>query len=227
MNFFVTGTDTGVGKTHTIVHLLRLLQAAGKTCAGFKPICCGDRQDAERLLQAGSPGLTIDQINPLWLKTPAAPMIAAEIEKVEIDTLRLMGAFESLRARVEQIVVEGVGGWLVPIRAKATGGRTYLVSYLAREMKLPLLVVAQTRLGCLNHTALTVESIQAHGLECAGVVLNALPDANGVAVQTNAETLRRMLGVPLVTGLTEKMTELPPDWDQLLGSTKAVRMSSE
>ncbi len=70
MSLFITGTDTGVGKTHTIVQLLRLLRASGVRCAGFKPICGGDRRDAELLLAAGTDGLTIDEVNPLWLKTP-------------------------------------------------------------------------------------------------------------------------------------------------------------
>ena len=73
MSFFVTGIDTGVGKTHTIVQLLRLLRGSGMRCAGMKPICCGDRRDAELLLAAGMDGLTINEVNPLWLKTPAAP----------------------------------------------------------------------------------------------------------------------------------------------------------
>jgi len=77
MNLFVTGTDTGVGKTHTVVQLLRLLRAAGLRCAGMKPICCGDRQDAQLLLAAGSEGLSLDELNPIWLKTPAAPFAAA------------------------------------------------------------------------------------------------------------------------------------------------------
>ena len=85
MSLFVTGTDTGVGKTHTVIQLLRLLRASGARCVGMKPICCGDRRDAELLLAAGSGGLTIDEINPVWLKTPVAPLAAAHIEHVKID----------------------------------------------------------------------------------------------------------------------------------------------
>ena len=84
MSLFVTGTDTGVGKTHTVIQLLRLLRASGARCAGMKPICCGDRRDAELLLAAGSGGLTIDEINPVWLKTPVAPLAAAHIEHAKI-----------------------------------------------------------------------------------------------------------------------------------------------
>src|SRR5207302_9376080 len=136
----------GVGKTHTVIQLLRLLRGSGVSCAGMKPICCGDRHDAERLLAAGSAELSIDEINPVWLKTPAAPLAATLVEHVDIDTKLLLTAFVQLEKRVDQVLVEGVGGWLVPIRSD------YFVSNLAVEMKLPVLVVAQNRLGCLNHT---------------------------------------------------------------------------
>ena len=110
MSFFITGTDTGVGKTHTAVQLLRLLRANGRSCAGFKPICCGDRRDAELLLSASANGLTIDEINPLWLKTPAAPLTAAQIEAVNINIEPLLDAFRKLAARIDDVFVEGVGG---------------------------------------------------------------------------------------------------------------------
>ena len=212
MSLFITGTDTGVGKTHAAVQLLRLLGASGMRCAGMKPICCGDRRDAELLLTAGSDGLTIDEINPVWLKTPAAPFAAARIEQVKIDIECIVAALRALQDRVEHVVVEGVGGWLVPIRAD------YFVSDLAVEMKLPVLVVALNRLGCLNHTALTVRSIGEHGLPCAGIVLNELPGATDLATATNGDILQEIMDVPLLPGLLEEMNELPPEWRRMMDS---------
>ena len=212
MSLFVTGTDTGVGKTHTVVQLLRLLRASGKTCAGFKPICCGDRHDAGLLLGAGSKGFTIDEINPLWLKTPLAPFAAALAEKVKIDIEQLIAAFEALQKRVDHVLVEGVGGWMVPIRAD------YFVSDLAAALKLPVLIVAQNRLGCLNHTALTVRSVADYGLRCIGVALNTPPQADDAATKTNADILREIVDAPVLPGLTEKMTELPSDWCRIFDS---------
>ena len=220
MSLFVTGTDTGVGKTHTVIQLLRLLRASGARCAGMKPICCGDRRDAELLLAAGSGGLTIDEINPVWLKTPVAPLAAAHIEHTKIDIENILAALRTLQDRVEFVIVEGVGGWLVPIRAD------YFVSDLAVEMRFPVLVVAQNRLGCLNHTALTVRSIANHGLFCAGVVLNELPGATNVASATNADILREIIEVPLLSGLTENMDQLPLGWWQTVVPSGASRMSS-
>jgi dethiobiotin synthetase len=209
VSLFVTGTDTAVGKTHTVVQLLRLLRASGLRCVGMKPICCGDRQDAQLLLAAGSEGVTIEEINPIWLKTPAAPFAAALVEHIDIDIPRVLGAMADLQRRFDCVVVEGVGGWLVPIRAN------YFVSDLAAEMKLPVLVVAQNRLGCLNHSMLTTNSVRDHGLKCAGLVINNPPGQKDIAVSTNVDILRRIVGVPVISGLAENMSELPPEWEQI------------
>ena len=216
MSFFITGTDTGVGKTHTAVHVLRLLRAAGTSCAGMKPICCGDRRDAELLLKASSDGLTIDDVNPVWLKTPAAPIVGSLTEKVNIDIGQILAAFRALQDRVAHVVVEGVGGWLVPIRPD------YFVSDLAVELGLPVLVVAQNRLGCLNHTALTVRSVLQHKLRCVGVALNGVPDTSDIAGLTNADVLKEILSVPLLGGLGETLMELPADWRLMIDSTRKV-----
>jgi dethiobiotin synthetase len=211
VSFFITGTDTGVGKTHTAVQLLRLLRANGRSCAGFKPICCGDRRDAELLLSESANGLTTDEINPLWLKTPAAPLTAAQIEAVNINIEPLLDAFRKLAALVDDVFVEGVGGWMVPVRSD------YFVKDLAVEIGLPVLVVARNRLGCLNHTLLTVGSVQAADLRCAGVVLNSPSGDPDIAQTTNADILASVLDVPLLPELAENTAELPQEWRQILG----------
>ena len=213
MSLFITGTDTGVGKTRTVVQLLRLLRASGTSCAGMKPICCGDRQDAELLLAAGGVGLTIDDVNPVWLRTPAAPIVGSLTEQVSIDIERILAAFHALQNQVEHVIVEGVGGWLVPIRSD------YFVSDLAVEMKLPVLVVAQNRLGCLNHTALTVRSVAEHKLRCLGIALITALGTSDIAAATNAGILRKILNVPLLDGLSENLAELPADWRFMIDAT--------
>ena len=213
MSLFITGTDTGVGKTHTAARLLHLLRTSGTSCAGMKPICCGDRRDAEFLLAASSDGLTIDDVNPVWLKTPAAPMVGSLMEKVDIDIDHILAAFHSLQNRVEHVIVEGVGGWMVPIQ------RNYFVSDLAAVMKLAVMAVAYNRLGCLNHAVLTVQSILGHGLRCVGLVLNNAQETDDIAALTNADILRKILDVPLRCGLGENLTELAADWRVMLDST--------
>jgi dethiobiotin synthetase len=216
VSLFITGTDTGVGKTHTVVQLLRLLRTAGTNCAGMKPICCGDRRDAELLLKASSDGLTIDDVNPVWLKTPAAPIVGSLTEEVNIDIAQILAAFRTLQDRVAHVIVEGVGGWLVPIRSD------YFMSDLVVEMGLPVLVVAQNRLGCLNHTALTVRSVFQHELRCVGVALNGVPDTGDIAAGTNADVLKKILNVPLLSGLGENLIELPTDWRLMIDSTRKL-----
>ncbi len=216
MSLFITGTDTGVGKTHTAVQLLRLLRVAGTSCAGMKPICCGDRRDAELLLAASSDGLIIDDVNPVWLKTPAAPIVGSLMEEVNIDIEQILAALRAIQNRVEHVIVEGVGGWLVPIRAD------YFVSNLAVEMGLPILVVAQNQLGCLNHTALTVRSVLQHKLRCVGVALNGVPTSSHIAAATNADILKKMLNIPLFGGLGQNLMELPADWRLMIDSTKRL-----
>jgi dethiobiotin synthetase len=214
VSLFITGTDTGVGKTHIAARLLHLLRASGTRCGGLKPICCGDRRDAERLLAAGSDGLTINDVNPVWLKTPAAPIVGSLMEKASIDVEKILASFQTLQERVEHVIVEGTGGWLVPIRPD------YFVSDLAAAMKLPVLVVAQNRLGCLNHSVLTVRSVAAYKLRCVGLVLNSTEMASDIAGLTNADILNQILNVPLLAGLGENLTELPVDWRLMLDSTR-------
>jgi dethiobiotin synthetase len=120
----------------------------------MKPICCGDRRDAEALLAAGSDCVAIDEVNPVWLKTPAAPIVGALMEKATIDIEQILSAFHTLQERVEHVVVEGTGGWLVPIRSD------YFVSDLAAAMKLPVLVVAQTGWAVLTTRSSPCEALR-------------------------------------------------------------------
>src|SRR5438093_10255488 len=158
MNCFITGTDTGVGKTFVSALLIRGLRAAGLDSVGMKPICCGGREDAECLHEAAGGSISLDEVNPVWLRTPASPYSAAIVEDRIIDFDAIREAFARLRREHRSLIVEGIGGWLVPIR------RDFFVSDLAAEMELPIVVVAANRLGAINHTLLTVREIRAKGL---------------------------------------------------------------
>ncbi len=210
MSVFVTGTDTGVGKTSFTVWLLQRLRERGLRCAGYKPICCGDRADAQQLQAASSPGLTIDEVNPVWLQTPAAPLPAALVEKREIDLGGLRAGFGRLSERFDFVAVEGVGGWIVPITSD------YFTSDLAAELGLPVLVVVLNRLGCLNHTLLTVRSIEAAGLKCAGVVLNDFAAERDVAISSNAEILGRCLPLPILARFDRDTADIAVPLRQML-----------
>ncbi len=192
MNFFVTGTDTDVGKTYVTAMLTRSLRRAGFDTVAVKPICCGPRDDVEILCDASGNELTPNETNPVWLSTPAAPLLAAQLENRPVDFVGLGAWYESIRASRQSLLVEGAGGWLVPVTADKT------VADLAVAFALPVLVVVANRLGCLNHTLLTVESIRSRGLVCGGLVLNTLTEDQSVVTETNRRILQQTCDVPIL-----------------------------
>jgi dethiobiotin synthetase len=206
VQLFLTGTDTNVGKTYVAALLIRALRAAGVDCVGMKPICCGGREDAELLHDAADGAIPLNDVNPVWLRTPAAPYTAAMIENRAIDLALIRDTFARLRAAHRAIIVEGVGGWMVPIT------RDYFVRDLAIEFALPVAVVFANRLGAINHTLLTVESIRAAGLTCAGVIQNhATPDATtdeGIAIATNRSVIEDLSRAPLLFDIAHGQREL-------------------
>jgi len=198
VSLFLTGTGTGVGKTFVAIELLHWLRSHGIRAAGMKPICCGDREDARRLLAASAEGISIEELNPVWLQLPVAPSVAAQIEQVEIDLGKIRNCFRNLSERFDTVIVEGVGGWLVPITADL------FVGDFARQLDLPVAIVAENRLGCLNHILLTLESVQRRGLVCAGVILNSANGPTDLAQSTNETELRRLLAGANLVVINEK-----------------------
>lgn len=202
MRYFVTGTDTGVGKTHFSCLLLKSLAAAGQRAAGFKPVSCGGREDALALLGAGDPRLLLDQVNPCHFQSAASPYAAARLENREVDLAAILEAFAFLRDRYENIIVEGIGGWEVPLT------RNRALADLAGDFGLPVIVVVANRLGALNHTILTVRNIRERGLTCAGIVLNQLAQERDAASFANRSVLEDLLEVPILHEMQHGATGL-------------------
>jgi len=201
--WFLTGTDTGVGKTYAACLIVRALRRAGLKAAGFKPICCGDRDDAIALQAAGDPAIPINDINPVWLRTPAAPYTACVVENRTLDLDLIRDRYRALRAQCDSVVVEGIGGWLVPLTAECS------IADLAAEFSLPVAVVVANRLGAINHTLLTVENIRARGLTCAGLILNNLPDStDDVASHTNRSVLEELTRLPILFEIQARQREI-------------------
>ena len=211
MSLFLTGTGTGVGKTFVAIELLHWLRAHGIRAAGMKPICCGDREDARRLLAASAEGISIEELNPVWLQSPVAPSVAAQIEQVEIDLGKIQNCFRNLSERFDTVIVEGVGGWLVPITTDL------FVGDFAKQLDLPVAIVAENRLGCLNHILLTLESVQRRGLVCAGVILKSANGPTDLAQSTNETELRRLLASVNLVVIDER-TE--PNWAEIFAKTE-------
>lgn len=196
MRAFITGTDTGVGKTFATALLTKALRRAGLDTVALKPLCSGDREDAEILKSAGGNELTLDEVNPIWFQTPVAPLVAARKENRTISVPALADWFRKVSAERKSVLVEGAGGWLVPIADGA------LIADLCAAFSLPVILVAVNRLGCVNHVLLTIESIRARGLECRGIILNTIQPIPDEATQTNRGLLEEFAGVPILLELT-------------------------
>jgi dethiobiotin synthetase len=193
--FFVAGTDTGVGKTLVAAALLRRFGALGLRAAGMKPIAAGCEQgrneDVEALLAAGMRGLDRSLVCPYLFAPPIAPHIAAKEAGVRIDLAVIDAAFQKLRTKADVLVVEGVGGFRVPLDERDDAGA------IPKRLGLPVILVVGMRLGCLNHALLTQEAVAAEGLELAGWVANRIDPDMGRADE-NVETLKRRLRAPLL-----------------------------
>ena len=203
MNLFLTGTDTNIGKTYVAALLVRALRAAGHDCVGLKPICCGDRGDAEALHAASDGASPLNDINPVWLRPPAAPYTASIIEHRTVDLDLIREAFGRARSAHPSLIVEGAGGWLVPIT------RDYFVADLAEEMGLPVAIVVANKLGAINHTLLTLAAIRSRGLACAGLILNRPTADDDLATTTNRAMLEELAGVPILFEISHGQRELP------------------
>jgi dethiobiotin synthetase len=192
VNYLVTGTDTGVGKTFVTSGLVRFARSRGLDSVGMKPICTGDNDDVRQLLEACSFSEPEHLINPVWYRTPLAPYVASIIEDRLIDVRAICQAFEKLATRHVNVLVEGSGGVAVPILAD------YDFRDLAREIGLHVIIVAANRLGVLNHTRLTVEAVRSAGLDCSLVALNSVPGAPDISQATNLGIIESLMDVPVV-----------------------------
>lgn len=196
MSYFVTGTDTGVGKTLISCALLHALAKQGMRVAGFKPVAAGcdeddHNEDAKALRAASSMPLTYGQVNPYCFVPAIAPHLAARHSGVRIELSRILASYRELAGQADEVIVEGAGGLLVPLNEKQDS------TDLAKQLGLPVVLVVGMRLGCLNHALLTVRAVAECGLECAGWVANVV-DAGMPALQENIDALQQRIAAPLL-----------------------------
>lgn len=203
MNFFITGTDTDAGKTYVTSLLTRSLRKAGFDTVAMKPVSCGEPEDTQRLFAAADGVISMGEVTPVSYSAPLAPIEAARLEGRTFESREVMATFDRLRASHRSLLVEGVGGWLVPLSA------TYSAADLAKEMNLPVLLVVRNKLGALNHSMLTLESIKTHGLVCGGIVLNNHPADDGdLSREGNRRLLAELTTVPILFQIFPGQTDL-------------------
>jgi dethiobiotin synthetase len=208
--WFITGTDTGVGKTLVSRLLLEALQRAGHSAAGMKPVASGCRitaaglrsDDALELMQASDVAADYADVNPYALGSACAPHIAARETGVEIQPEKILESFRRLQQKSPWVVVEGVGGWSVPLGERLT------MAEVARALGLPVILVVGLRLGCLNHALLTVEAIRRTNIPLAGWVANRIDPAM-THVPENIATLAQKIEAPLLAQIPYQSAAQP------------------
>ncbi len=208
MNFFVTGSDTEVGKTYTTALLLRNLRNRNIDVVGMKPIETGEGTDAQCLHDAMEGCVALQTISPVRLSAALAPATAAEQEGKIICTEKIFASYRQLSAQHALVLVEGAGGWRVPI---ASGyDMADLAVDLSKIAPLQVIVVALNRLGVINHTLLTLESICARGLVCAGFILNqGTCPVSYPSISSNAQWITHGSDVPFWFEVNTGQTILP------------------
>ncbi len=208
--FFVTGTDTGVGKTIITAALIKTAHLLGfKTC-GMKPIETGCIREGDMLVPSDGMFIktvahmeeSVKHVSPYCFESPLAPLPASEIEGISVDLEKIQNAYMSLLKKYDVVIVEGIGGLLVPIN------KNFFVLDLARAFGLPVIVVSKPGLGTINHTMLTVNYAIKEGLVVAGIIINySQPSEGMLAENTNPEIIRKISPVPII-GIFPYLTDL-------------------
>jgi len=194
--WFVTGTDTGIGKSVASATLLHALRARGRRAVGMKPLASGcestpdgwRNEDALALQAASDPRPAYDDVNPFALPNPLAPELAAADAGIRVTLAPIVSAFQRLSAQADSVVVEGVGGWAAPLSADLDQAD------LVRALDLPVVLVVGLRLGCINHARLTARAIEDDGLRLAGWIANDIDPAMARSDE-NFELLKQRLPV--------------------------------
>lgn len=204
-SYFVVGTDTNVGKTYIASTLLRYFVQQGKNAVGMKPVASGCElslhgiwqgqlvnDDVVALYAAANVAAPLELINPYHFVPAIAPHIAAEIAGVEIDLDLIVRSYHALSEMADVVVVEGAGGFFVPLNDQQT------LADLAVKLNLPIILVVGMRLGCINHALLTVEAIKARGLQLAGWVANQI-DSDMSMFEENLASLQQRIEAPCLS----------------------------
>lgn len=167
---FITGTDTDVGKTIVASGLAACMKEDGIDVGVMKPVATGNRDDANMLIEAANVDDDINDVNPIFLEVAASPLAAKRVLDKEIEIDKIKESFERLMKRHEYMIVEGIGGIMVPIT------EDYLVIDMIKELELPILIVCRGALGTINHTLLTVHACKTNSIEISGIIANNVKD---------------------------------------------------
>lgn len=200
--FFITGTDTEIGKTYVTCALLRDLRRRGMKAVGYKAMACGDRGDARAMMSATDPSLPADVVNPVYLRAATAPYVAAMLENRTLTLDELVRGYKALAEYGSPVLAEGAGGWEVPIAPGIT------MADFAVALGLPVVVVVGNKLGAVNHAVMTVQGIRSRGLEVRAIVLNHMGEEWDTAAVTNRRLIEEFTGMPVAAELIHGQEEI-------------------
>jgi len=196
-SFFITGTDTGVGKTEVAACLASMFYQKGYKVGVMKPFATGVKdisEDARILKRASKSVDSIEIINPISFKLPLAPLVAARLEKKQINFCAIVDKFRRLRKLNDILIVEGIGGVMVPIYEEKR--KTFYVIDMIKRFNLPVILVSRPNLGTINHTLMTIKILQDRKIKIAGIIINyASKVKNDLSIETNPEIIERLSGV--------------------------------
>ncbi|MBR7780578.1 dethiobiotin synthase [Undibacterium sp. LFS511W] len=212
-DYFITGTDTEIGKTFVTSALLQAFSQQGISSLGLKPIASGaelrdgiwHNEDVDSLMQASSVKRSQSEVCPYLMQTPAAPHIVAARENVRLDPQVIVQAYQQATMHADAVMVEGVGGFHVPLLDDLS------TADLAQQLNLPVILVVGMRLGCINHALLTAEAIAARGLRLAGWVANTVDTAMLFQAE-NIEALQKRIHVPMLGHIPRLHDAAPLAW---------------
>jgi len=207
---FITGTDTGVGKTYVSCLIARFLKGKGINVGYFKPVetgCSPVCEDAEKMSKITKQ--PIDEIVLFKFKNPVAPFVAEEKENIKISIDKIKKHFEFLNKKYDFLIVEGAGGIMVPITEK--NGQIYTYLDFVKELNIPVIIVARANLGTINHTVLTVNALKSINVDIKAVVLNQASENPDLAEKTNPEIIKQMTGIKDIIKIYEKQKDINYD----------------
>jgi dethiobiotin synthetase len=219
--YFITGTDTGVGKTIVSAAILRTFIKKGLKVGAMKPIETGCLNKDGVLLPSDGMFLrdmaemndSLDIVTPVKFETPVSPLVASRLEDMEIDLERVFKAFENLKKKYDYLIVEGLGGLMVPIlkEQKKKAEKVYLVRDLIKNMELEVIIVTRPTLGTINHTLLTVEALKSKKIPIKGFIINySTKVKNDISEKTNPDILNELLDINFL-GILPYLNELTKD----------------
>lgn len=201
---FITGTDTGVGKTLVAAAIANLLRSIGIDVGVMKPVATGGRRVSDQLVSddalmikgAAHSKDEYSLVNPVCLPSMMAPVVASKVDRLHVDWGVIWSAYKTLRERHKHLIVEGIGGLLVPITDNMC------VADMARKMKLPILIVSRPTLGTINHTLLTIEAARRRKLKIKGIIFNSTQMGSGTLLaETNKSEIEKHSGVPVIASI--------------------------